>query len=112
MGGNARRQDRSSGRDDVADFPMPADDDPRSVDRPVTERTGAFVARVWHDEGGLRARVRHTVDLPEPEEVATVTGGTEHVVPELVGRFRHWIEEFVAAGDGTEAPDDGSMTGQ
>ena len=38
-------------------------------------RSGAFVARIWHDDRGLRARVRHTVDLADAEQVATIRGG-------------------------------------
>jgi hypothetical protein len=83
------------------------------------ERGGAFVARVWHDTRGLRARIRHTVELADPEEVATVAGHADHVVPDLVGRFGRWIEDFAGraeragpADPGPGAPNDEPMTPQ
>ncbi len=85
---------------------MPADHAPRAAH----EHSGAFVARVWHDEDGLRARVRHTADLADPEHVATLTGEPAGVVPDLVGRFRRWIEEFAARTGAPAGVDDGSMT--
>ena len=43
-------------------------------DPEARQLTGAFVARLWPDVRGLRARVRHTIDLSTPEIEATTTG--------------------------------------
>ena len=68
------------------------------------ELTGVFVARLWPDVHGLRARVRHTVDLTLPEVEATSSGPDEQVVSELIGRFSSWAKDFASAAHPAEDP--------
>ena len=76
--------------------------------------SGAFVARIWHDPDGLRARVRHTGDLGSPnradDEVALLRGAPDHVIDDLVDRFHHWADNFAAGRAGSPEPTDGVMT--
>jgi hypothetical protein len=70
------------------------------------ELTGAFVARLWPDVRGLRARVRHTVDLSVPEVEATTAGTSEQVVSDLIGRFSAWARDFAIAARPADDPAD------
>lgn len=70
------------------------------------ELTGAFVARLWPDVQGLRARVRHTIDLTLPEVEATSTGTDEQVVSDLIGRFSTWAKDFASAAAPAADPPD------
>jgi hypothetical protein len=89
---------------------MADDDGPTSARPDPAGPSGAFVARIWHDGQDLRARVRHTADLADADQVATIRGARDHVLPDLVDRFRRWAEAF-ADGDGsTEPPADGALT--
>jgi len=72
--------------------------------------TGAFVARLWSDAQGLRARVRYTVDLAAPEIEATLRGTPEHVVSELTARFSQWAEDFAGRAAPPDTPDRGPVT--
>jgi hypothetical protein len=68
----------------------------RAGNHTEAERSGAFVARVWRDNGGLRARIRSNIHLPDPEDVDDFTGDADRVAEELVDRFRRWIEAFAS----------------
>jgi hypothetical protein len=74
-------------------------------DPKAREPSGAFVARLWPDVRGLRARVRHTIDLTTPEIEATTTGSSEQVVSDLIGRFSTWAEDFAEAVGTTDPTD-------
>jgi hypothetical protein len=106
-------KDPSFRGDQEGDFAMADDDaDPAGVGPNDEAPSGAFVARIWHDDRGLRARVRHTVDLSDAEQVATIRGASDQVLPDLVGRFRRWAEDFVADDDEPSQRGDGAMTEQ
>jgi hypothetical protein len=106
-------KDPSFRGDREGDFAMADDDaDPARVGPNDEAPSGAFVARIWHDERGLRARVRHTVDLAAAEQVATIRGTSDQVLPDLVGRFRRWAEDFAADDDESSRPADDVMTDQ
>lgn len=66
------------------------------------ELTAAFVARLWPDVRGLRARIRHTIDLSRPEVEATTSGTSDAVISDLVDRFTTWAKEFASAARRTE----------
>jgi hypothetical protein len=79
--------------------------------------SGAFVARIWHDPEGLRARVRHTADVRErcaDDEVALLRGPRDRVIGDLVDRFHHWAVRCAGARDDAPGraarPDDGALT--
>jgi len=72
--------------------------------------TGAFVARLWRDAQGLRARVRYTVDLAAPETEATLRGTREQVVSELTARFNQWTEDFAGRAGTPDTPDGDPVT--
>jgi len=74
-------------------------------DPEARQLTGAFVARLWPDVRGLRARVRHTIDLSTPEIEATTTGPSDQVVSDLIGRFTTWAEDFADTVDATDPTD-------
>jgi hypothetical protein len=106
-------KDPSFRGDQEGDFAMADDDaDPGGVGPDDQAPSGAFVARIWHDDRGLRARVRHTVDLADAEQVTTIRGANDEVLPDLVGRFRHWAESFAGGDDDASRPADGAMTEQ
>jgi hypothetical protein len=91
--------------DDAAETGTATDDDGPS---------GAFVARIWHDPDGLRARVRHTADVGgahgADDEVAFLRGARDHVIDDLVDRFHHWADHFASGCAGSPEPTDGGMT--
>ena len=67
-------------------------------------RSGAFVVRIWRTDDGVRARVRATLDLADPDavDVRDVRGPAEAVNPQIGELLRRWLAEFT--GDATVTP--------
>lgn len=66
------------------------------------DRTGILIVRLWmepHPDGGLRARITHTLDASTPDH-GTASAGTPEGIYTLV---RTWVEAF-RGSVGTEAP--------
>ena len=60
-------------------------------------RTGLLVVRVWlegkPDDGGLRARITHTLNVADGAEVVTAAAATE----EIFNAVRDWLEAYLAS---------------
>jgi hypothetical protein len=67
-----------------------------TVPRPLPERTGVFVVRIWSDEDsprGLRARVTQTLDVSEREGTTTKAVRAD----EIHDLLSAWLDGFRAS---------------
>ncbi len=80
------------------------DDDIDIVPLERASGSGAFVVRLWRVDSGLRARVRATRDLADPDliDVRDMRGPPAVVAADIGSALQRWVEDFV--GDASPPP--------
>ena len=63
---------------------------------PEHARSGAFVLRAWIVHGSIRARVRSTLDVADPEatRVVDLLGGPDALADQASGLLHQWLDDF------------------
>ena len=72
------------------------DDDNDIVPPERVSGSGAFVVRLWRVDRGLRARVRASRDLADPDavDVSDMGGPPDAVSAEVGSALRQWLADF------------------